>query len=116
MGIAVMVLSVVWPVAAAEDPGTWRPTPRARTRASIGTALPRAPAPAFPFPNERCMPFAGGAQPAAHVSVPDAPALRGTGDFTVAFWMRKTGNVSDWARMVGKWCARQDLNLQPSGS
>ncbi|HXG60671.1 MAG TPA: LamG-like jellyroll fold domain-containing protein [Planctomycetota bacterium] len=63
--------------------------------------LPGTPA-AFAFPNGRCMTFAGGAQPAAHVSVPDAPALRVTGDFTVAFWMRKTGDVSDWARMVGK--------------
>ncbi len=67
------------------------------------TVGPRpTPAPSFQFPNDRCMTFAGGAQPAAHVSVPDAPALRVTGDFTVAFWMRKTGDVSDWARMVGK--------------
>jgi len=36
------------------------------------------------------------------VSVPDSPALRITGDITIAFWKRRTANVKDWSRMVGK--------------
>src|SRR5215831_19308706 len=36
------------------------------------------------------------------VTVPDSPALRITGDFTVSFWKRKTANNKDWTRMVGK--------------
>jgi len=36
------------------------------------------------------------------VTVPDAPELRMTGDFTVAFWMRRIAQTDDWVRMVGK--------------
>lgn len=36
------------------------------------------------------------------VSIPDAPALRITGDLTIAFWKRKTATVKDWVRLVGK--------------
>src|SRR5262245_60540798 len=36
------------------------------------------------------------------VSVPDSPALRLTGDLTIAFWMRKDREASDWQRLVGK--------------
>src|SRR5690349_10805024 len=39
---------------------------------------------------------------AGMVSVPDAPVLRITGDFTVSFWKRKTALAKDWTRMVGK--------------
>jgi len=36
------------------------------------------------------------------VTVPDAPGLRVSGDFTVAFWKRKTAANADWVRIVGK--------------
>lgn len=36
------------------------------------------------------------------VTIPDAPALRITGDITIAFWKRKTALVKDWVRIVGK--------------
>jgi hypothetical protein len=36
------------------------------------------------------------------ITIPDAPELRITGDFTVAFWKRKTAVVKDWVRIVGK--------------
>lgn len=64
------------------------------------TVGPRpVPAPALRFPNERCMSFAG---PTAVVCVPDAPPLRRTGDFTIAFWVRVTAAPNDWVRLVGK--------------
>lgn len=37
-----------------------------------------------------------------HVAVKDAPELRLRGDLTVAFWMRKNAEASDWVRIVGK--------------
>jgi large repetitive protein len=36
------------------------------------------------------------------VSIPDAPVLRMPRDFTISFWKRKTANVADWVRIVGK--------------
>jgi hypothetical protein len=36
------------------------------------------------------------------ISIPDSPALRITGDITIAFWKRKTAIVKDWVRIVGK--------------
>lgn len=36
------------------------------------------------------------------VTVPDAPGLRVTSDFTVAFWKRKVAVTNDWVRLVGK--------------
>jgi hypothetical protein len=39
---------------------------------------------------------------AGMVTIPDAPVLRITGDFTVSFWKRKTALTKDWTRMVGK--------------
>ncbi|HVR84684.1 MAG TPA: LamG-like jellyroll fold domain-containing protein [Planctomycetota bacterium] len=36
------------------------------------------------------------------VTIPDAPGLRVTGDFTVAFWKRRTAANADWVRLVGK--------------
>ncbi len=36
------------------------------------------------------------------VTIPDAPGLRLTSDFTVAFWKRKTAPTADWVRLVGK--------------
>jgi hypothetical protein len=38
----------------------------------------------------------------AQVTVPDAPALRIKGDITLAFWVRKDGEIADWQRLVGK--------------
>ncbi len=40
------------------------------------------------------------------VVVKDAPALRIAGDLTIAFWMRKDGEASDWVRLVGKGSER----------
>jgi hypothetical protein len=37
-----------------------------------------------------------------YASIPDAPELRLPNDLTVAFWMRKQGTATDWARLVGK--------------
>ena len=37
-----------------------------------------------------------------HVSIPDAEPLRMPRDFTLSFWKRKTANVADWVRIVGK--------------
>lgn len=36
------------------------------------------------------------------VTVPDAPALRIVGDFTVSLWKRKTALAKDYTRLVGK--------------
>jgi hypothetical protein len=36
------------------------------------------------------------------VTIPDSPALRITGDITIAFWKRRTAEVKDWTRLVGK--------------
>jgi hypothetical protein len=41
----------------------------------------------------------------AYVSVPDAAALKPTGDFSIAFWVYRTGATGDWVRMVGKGTA-----------
>lgn len=51
------------------------------------------------FPNPGCLTLDGAA---GVVTVPDSPALRFTGDFALSFWRRKTANVKDWARIVGK--------------
>jgi HEAT repeat protein len=73
-------------------PGTYR------NGATTVGPLPGTP-PTFKFPNDRCMTFPGGN---AQVVVPDAPALRLIGDFTVSFWVRATAAPSDWVRFVGK--------------
>ena len=36
------------------------------------------------------------------ITIPDDPALRRSGDFTLSFWKRKTENNMDWVRIVGK--------------
>lgn len=36
------------------------------------------------------------------ISIPHNAAFNLTGDMTVAFWMRKTAEATDWARVVGK--------------
>jgi hypothetical protein len=51
------------------------------------------------FPNSGCFTLDGAA---GMVTVPDTAALRITGDFTVSFWKRKTANIKDWSRVVGK--------------
>lgn len=130
-GIAVTVLSVVWPVAAAQEKhepiGCWKgdeadPPPGNvaadatgahpgvyRNGASTG---PRpAPAPAFSFPNERCMTFAG---PQAGVG---GAARAGGGETSPpGSWVGTRGGYRAGRRRASGWCARQDLNLQPSGS
>ncbi|HEV3029421.1 MAG TPA: LamG-like jellyroll fold domain-containing protein [Planctomycetota bacterium] len=55
--------------------------------------------PATKFPNPSSFTFDG---VSGMVSIPDAPGLRVTGDFTVAFWKRKTAVTADWVRLVGK--------------
>ena len=51
----------------------------------------------FPNPGSISLDGASGV-----VSVPDSPALRITGDLTIAFWVRKTAITNDWVRLVGK--------------
>lgn len=51
------------------------------------------------FPNPSSFSFDG---VSGMITVPDAPGLRVTGDFTVAFWKRKTAVNADWVRLVGK--------------
>lgn len=38
----------------------------------------------------------------SQVTVPDAPALRITGDLTIAIWFRKDQEAPDWSRLIGK--------------
>ena len=45
------------------------------------------------------------------VEAKDAPELRLVGDMTIAFWVRKSAEAQDWARMVGKG----DLNRRNYG-
>lgn len=61
------------------------------------SASPAVPKTQFPNPGSINLDGAAGV-----VTVPDAPALRITGDLTVAFWKRRTANPPDWTRMVGK--------------
>jgi hypothetical protein len=65
---------------------------------SAGTAVTTI-LPPTKFPNSGSFELNGAA---GVISVPDSPALRITGDFTVAFWMRRTSNPGDWVRVVGK--------------
>jgi hypothetical protein len=62
--------------------------------ATTSTAVPTTK-----FPNPGCLNLDGAT---GVVSVPDNPALRITGDITIAFWKRKTAIVKDWVRLVGK--------------
>jgi len=55
--------------------------------------------PATKFVNPGCFAFDG---ISGMVTIPDAPGLRVTGDFTIAFWKRKTAVNADWVRLVGK--------------
>jgi hypothetical protein len=58
-----------------------------------------AECPTTKFTNSGCLTLDGAT---GIVSIPDSPALRITGDITIAFWRRKTANINDWVRMVGK--------------
>jgi hypothetical protein len=51
------------------------------------------------FPNTGCFTLDG---VSGMVTIPDAPSLRMPGDFTVAFWKKKTAPTNDWVRIVGK--------------
>jgi hypothetical protein len=51
------------------------------------------------FPNPGCFSLDG---VSGMVTIPDAPSLRMTADFTVAFWKKKTAPNADWVRIVGK--------------
>ena len=51
------------------------------------------------FPNPGSIALDGAA---GIVTIPDSPALRLTGDITIAFWKRRTAEVKDWTRLVGK--------------
>jgi hypothetical protein len=55
--------------------------------------------PATKFANPTSFTFDGAS---GMVTIPDAPGLRVTADFTVAFWKRKTAITNDWVRLVGK--------------
>lgn len=55
--------------------------------------------PGLKVPNPSAFTFDG---VSGMVSVPDAPGLRLTGEFTLAFWKRKTAVNADWVRLVGK--------------
>lgn len=66
---------------------------------SAAGATVAPPGAATKFPNTGCFNLDGAA---GVVTIPDSPALRITGDFTVSFWKKKTANVKDWSRIVGK--------------
>ncbi len=51
------------------------------------------------FPNTGCFTLDG---QTGMVTIPDAPSLRMSADFTVAFWKKKTAPTNDWVRIVGK--------------
>jgi len=55
--------------------------------------------PALKFPNPSCFTLDG---TKGLVTIPDSPALRLTGDMTLAFWKRKTAPNQDWVRVIGK--------------
>jgi hypothetical protein len=65
---------------------------------TAGVTLSEA-VPATKFTNPGCITFDG---VGGVVTIPDSPELRITGDITIAFWKRKTANVKDWTRIVGK--------------
>ena len=64
-----------------------------------GGASTSTQVPATKFANPGSFAFDG---VSGMVTIPDAPGLRVTGDFTVAFWKRKTAVNGDWVRLVGK--------------
>jgi hypothetical protein len=65
---------------------------------SAGAATaPEVPKTKFPNPGGFSFDGVGGM-----VTIPDHPALRITGDFTLSLWKRKIANVKDWSRIVGK--------------
>lgn len=51
------------------------------------------------FPNTACFNLDGAS---GIVTIPDHPSLRITGDLTLSFWKKKTANIKDWSRIVGK--------------
>jgi hypothetical protein len=55
--------------------------------------------PPVKFENKGCFVFDG---KAGAVTVPDHPDLRLTRDITISLWKRKTAEVPDWVRLVGK--------------
>lgn len=55
--------------------------------------------PPLKFSNPSCFTLDG---TTGIVSIPDNPALRITGDLTIAFWKRKTALNKDWVRVLGK--------------
>lgn len=62
-------------------------------------AAPSTTVPTTKFPDPGSINLDG---TAGVVTIPDSPALRITGDITIALWKRKTANVKDWSRIVGK--------------
>ena len=66
---------------------------------SAAGATPAPDVPTTKFPNTGSIQLDGAA---GMVTIPDSPALRITGDFTISLWKRKTANVKDWSRIVGK--------------
>jgi len=81
------------PAAAADASGNGRAGAYS-AGATVSEALPPTK---FPNPGSIGLDGASGV-----VSVPDSPALRMSGDFTIAFWKRRTANTNDWTRLVGK--------------
>lgn len=67
------------------------------TYSAGATPCPDVPTTKFPNPGSIKLDGAAGV-----ITVADSPALRIAGDFTIAFWKRKTANVKDWSRIVGK--------------
>jgi len=82
------------PAAAADASGNHRHGAYSPGSGSSADTLP-----ALKFANPSCFTFDG---TRGMVTVPDSPALRITGDLTLAFWKRKTAPNKDWVRIVGK--------------
>ncbi len=66
---------------------------------SAAGATVSADLPTTKFPNTGSMQFDGAA---GMITIPDSPTLRMSGDFTISLWKKKTANVKDWSRIVGK--------------
>lgn len=81
------------PAAAADSSGNGR----AGTYSAGAGTSPNVPPTKFPNPTSFNLDGTTGV-----ITIPDAPALRITGDLTLAFWKRKTALVKDWVRIVGK--------------
>jgi len=66
---------------------------------SPGSGTSAEALPALKFANPSCFTLDGAK---GVVTIPDSPALRLTGDMTLAFWKRKTALNKDWVRVIGK--------------